>query len=147
MQPRHEKEEQTAAALAVDLEDLHWNYPRDGRVVNASLRRDKASPIRIIRLRHTVGRLVTSPRKLRPNIWITPRPSSDSLGDDGKRCTMLETPGLNTRLCAGSPTSHGQSSLDDVDTKRTMMHVDITATFEEKEAFDAIQVKLIALKD
>ena len=127
-------EEQTAAALAVGVEDLHWlNHP-DGRVVNSlELRRDISRVIRIVQPEVVVTQPTTAnwdriygshPDHLAA-AWATmaavypdsrnPRSHPELLDEGHKPHTVSQV----WMMWMAAP-------------EGTMMHVDITATFEEK---------------
>ena len=128
------QEEQTAAALAVGVEDLHWlDYP-DGRIENnLELRRDISRIIRIVRPDVVVTQPTTAnwdriygshPDHL-ATAWATmaavypdarnPRSHPELLAEGHEPHTVTEV----WMMWMAAP-------------EGTMMHVDITATFEEK---------------
>lgn len=128
------QEEQTAAALAVGVEDLHWlNYP-DGRVENnLELRRDISRIIRIVQPDVVVAQPTTAnwdriygshPDHL-ATAWATmaavypdarnPRSHPELLTEGHEPHTVSEVWMMWMAAAEG-----------------TMMHVDITATFDKK---------------
>lgn len=126
--------EQKAAALAVGVEDLHWlNYP-DGRVENSlALRRDISRVIRLVR----------------PNVVVTQPTSANWDRIYGAHPDHLATawatmaavypdarnPRSHPELLAEGHEPHTVSEvwmMSMAAAEGTMMHVDITATFDKK---------------
>ncbi len=128
------QEEQTAAALAVGVQDLHWlNYP-DGRVVNSlDLRRDISRVIRIVQ----PDVVVTQPTEANWDRIYGSHP--DHLATAWATMAAVYPDARNPRshpelLAEG----HQPHTVNQVwmmwmaAPQGTMLHVDITATFEEK---------------
>ena len=126
--------EQKAAALAVGVEDLHWlNYP-DGRVENSlALRRDISRVIRLVR----------------PNVVVTQPTSANWDRIYGAHPDHLATAWATMAAVypdARNPRSHPELLAEGHEphtvsevwmmwmaaAEGTMMHVDITATFDKK---------------
>ena len=128
--------EQMAAGLAVGVEDLHWlNHP-DGRVENnLSLRRDISRVIRLVR----PDVVVTQPTSANWDRIYGAHP--DHLATAWATMAAVYPDSRNPRshpelLAAG----HEPHTVSEVwmmwmaASEGTMMHVDITATFEKKVA-------------
>tara|TARA_B100000902_G_scaffold398579_1_gene465911 strand:- start:1495 stop:2244 length:750 start_codon:yes stop_codon:yes gene_type:complete len=126
--------EQTAAALSVGVEDLHWlNYP-DGRVENnLALRRDISRVIRVVR----PDVVVTQPTTANWDRIYGAHP--DHLAAAWATMAAVYPDARNPRshrelLDEG----HEPHTVNEVwmmwmaASEGTMMHVDITATFEKK---------------
>lgn len=126
--------EQKAAALAVGVEDLHWlNYP-DGRVENSlALRRDISRVIRLVR----------------PDVVVTQPTSANWDRIYGAHPDHLATAWATMAAVypdARNPRSHPELLAEGHEphtvsevwmmwmaaAEGTMMHVDITATFDKK---------------
>ena len=128
------QEEQTAAALAVGVQDLHWlNYP-DGRVVNSlDLRRDISRVIRIVQ----PDVVVTQPTEANWDRIYGSHP--DHLATAWATMAAVYPDARNPRshpeLLAEGHQPHTVKQVWMMwmaAPQGTMLHVDITATFEEK---------------
>ena len=128
------EEEQTAAALAVGVSDLHWLRYADGRVENNLL------------LRRDITRVI---RKVRPDVVVTQPTSANWDRIYGSHPDHLATAWAT--MAAVYPDARNLRSHPELleagyqphlvpevwmmwmaAPEGTMMHVDITATFEEK---------------
>jgi len=128
------QEEQTAAALAVGVQDLHWlNYP-DGRVVNSlDLRRDISRVIRIVQ----PDVVVTQPTEANWDRIYGSHP--DHLATAWATMAAVYPDARNPRshpeLLAEGHQPHTVKQVWMMwmaAPQGKMLHVDITATFEEK---------------
>ena len=126
--------EQKAAALAVGVEDLHWlNYP-DGRVENSlALRRDISRVIRLVR----PDVVVTQPTSVNWDRIYGAHP--DHLATAWATMAAVYPDARNPRshpeLLAEGHEPHTVSEVWMMwmaAAEGTMMHVDITATFDKK---------------